>query len=181
MTEGFRPKFKKEPTLSLEPPPRVTISEKTAVQLDEFIPNWLETGVIREITTPTLLNFSVIFFRPKKNGKKRPIIDLSDLNLLLEVPTFKMETVAVIAKSISENLWACSVDIKVAYFHVPIGWEFHKFLAFKVRNRIFVFQFLPFGLSPAPWAFTRVISPIKKRLHALRGPSAPIAFWSMAY
>ena len=150
MTEGFRPKFLKEPILHLEPPSGISISENTAVQLDEFIPSWLESGVIREITTPTFLHFSIIFFRLKKNGKKRPIIDLSTLNDLLDVPTFKMETVAVIAKSITRNLWACSVDIKDAYLHVPINWDFHKYLAFKVRNRTFVFQFFPFGLSPAP-------------------------------
>ena len=105
--------------------------------------------------------------RLKKNGKKRPIIDLSVLNLHLDFPSFKMETVAVIAKAISTGLWACSIDIQDAYFHVPMNWEFHKFLAFKIENRIFVFQFLPFGLSPAPWVFTRIIKPIKSRLHTL--------------
>ena len=78
-----------------------------------------------------------------------------------------METVAVIAKTITEGLWACSIDIQDAYFHVPITWEFHKFLAFKVGNKVFVFQFLPFGLSPAPWVFTRIIKPIKANLHSL--------------
>ncbi|MCP4143312.1 MAG: hypothetical protein GY755_23990, partial [Chloroflexi bacterium] len=105
--------------------------------------------------------------RLKKNGKKRPIIDLSILNLHLDFPSFKMETVAVIAKAISTDLWACSIDIQDAYFHVPMNWEFHKFLAFKIENRIFVFQYLPFGLSPAPWVFTRIIKPIKSKLHTL--------------
>merc|ERR1712106_753055 len=34
-------------------------------------------------------------------------------------------------------------------------------------GRIYVFQFLPFGLSPAPWAFSRTIKPIKSHLHEL--------------
>ena len=127
------------------------------------MPSWLKSGVLREITTLQLLHFSRLFTRPKKNGKKRPIIDLSILNLLLDIPTFKMETVAVIIKSITEGLWACSVDIQDAYFHVPMDWDCHRFLAFQLRDRIFVFQFLPFGLAPAPWAFTRVIKPIQDK------------------
>ena len=167
MTEGLKLQFKGKPVLSLNPPSNKIISMKTALALEEFIPKWLETNVIREITDPIPLHFSILFMRPKKNGKNRPIIDLSDLNLLLYIPKFKMETVAVIASTITGDLWACSVDKKDAYFHVPINWDYHKFLAFKVKNRVFVFQFLPFGLSPAPWAFTRVIRPVKQKLHSL--------------
>ena len=38
---------------------------------------------------------------------------------------------------------------------------------FQNRKLNCVFQFLPFGLSPAPWVFTRIIKPIKSRLHTL--------------
>ena len=167
MTKGYKPSLKSIPELTLQPPSSKTTSQKTITDLEEFIPNWLKRGIIREITAPTLLHFSRIFIRLKKNGKKRPIIDLKVLNNHLNFPSFKMETVSVIAKAISTGLWACSVDIQDAYFHVPMHWEFHKFLAFKIGNRIFVFQFLPFGLSPAPWVFTRIIKPIKSRLHTL--------------
>ena len=168
MTEGFLPTFvTAPPKLTLEPHPSVLIKEKTIKDLQEFIPKWLESGIIREITVPTPLHFSRMFIRLKKNGKKRPIIDLKLLNLHLNIPSFKMETVGVVAKTITEGLWACSIDIQDAYFHVPLAWVFHKFMAFKVGNKTYVFQFLPFGLSPAPWAFTRIIKPIKSKLHSL--------------
>ena len=145
MTEGFRLKFYQEPMLSVLPPPEAVISEKTARALQDFIPKWLSRGIIREITTPTPLYFSRLFLRPKKNGKLRPIIDLSSLNRLLSIPSFRMETVAVISKSLLRDLWACSVDIEDAYFHVPMDWDCHKFLAFRLRGRTFVFEFLCFG------------------------------------
>ena len=167
MTEGFRLGFVKDPALVMHPPPEAVISEKTAKALLAFVPKWLKSGVIREVMTPIPLHYSRLFMTPKKNGKLRPIIDLSILNRLLIVPTFRMETVSVISKSILKGLWACSVDIEDAYFHVPMDWDCHKFLAFRLWGRTFVFQFLPFGLSPAPWAFTRVIKPIKKHLHLL--------------
>ena len=36
--------------------------------------------------------YSVIFVVPKNSGGWRPVIDLSNLNLFVETPTFTMET-----------------------------------------------------------------------------------------
>ena len=168
MTQGLRLYFSEKPVLRLVPPTSYHISEKTILALEEdFLPKWEERKIVREILSPMPLHFSIMFMRPKKNGKLRPIIDLKALNDMLILEKFKMETVEVISQTVQGILWGCSIDIEDAYFHVPINWEFHKYLAFKIRNRTFVFQFLPFGLSPAPWAFTRVIRPVKARLHSL--------------
>lgn len=64
-----------------------------------------------------------------------------------------------------EPLWGCTLDLEDAFFHVPIGWLFHCYLAFILDNRVFVFQYLPFCLALAPWAFNRIINPIKSHLH----------------
>ena len=105
-----------------------------------------------------------MFSVPEKNGKIRPIIDFSILNKMLHIPSFKMETVERISHSVEGRLYSTSVDITDAYLHVPINWEFHRFLAFVLGDRIFVFQVLPFGLSPAPWAFSKVMKPVKSLL-----------------
>ena len=167
MTEGFRLEFVSAPELSIDPPPHALMKEAVSARLELFLPTWLQTGVVREVRSKIPLWYSRLFTRAKKNGKLRPVVDLSELNRLLKVPSFKMETVAVISKAITGVLWACSIDIEDAYFHVPVGWEFHRFLAFRIREKTFVFQFLPFGLSPAPWGFSRVIKPIKRKLHTL--------------
>ena len=78
-----------------------------------------------------------------------------------------MESVSKIALTILEELWGCTIDLEDAYFHLPIFWLCQKYLAFKLDGEIYVFQFLPFGLSVAPWAFTRIIKPIKAYLHRL--------------
>ena len=97
MTKGYIPSFRSIPELTLEPPSSVTISQKTIADLKVFIPIWLKREIIREIVVTTPLHFSRIFMRLKKNGKKRPIIDLKVLNNHLNFPSFKMETVSVIA------------------------------------------------------------------------------------
>ena len=135
MTEGFRLKFKNLPELHLDPPPGLIMTEAVTLRLETFVPSWLVRGVIREIKQRIPLHFSRLFTKAKKNGKLRPVIDLSTLNLLLVVPTFRMETVEVISKNITEVLWTCSVDIKNAYFHVPMHWEYHTYLAFRLRRK----------------------------------------------
>ena len=131
-----------------------------------FLPKWEGRKIVREILSPKPLHFSVMFMRPKKVGKLRPIIDLKTLNDMLIVEKVKMETVKVISQTVQGILWGCSIDIEDAFFHVTINWGIPQIPAFKMRNRTFVFQFLPLGLSPAPWAFTRILGPGKARLHS---------------
>lgn len=169
MTEGVRLKFRSPPPLSLFPPPNAVTSPNQVRLIAPFVPDWLDMGVIREIPKDNKvpLYFSRMFSVPKKLGKVRPIIDLSALNKLLVVPKFRMETLDKIIRNICEVLWGTSVDITDAYLHVPIAWEFHVFFAFVLGEKTYVFQVLPFGLSSAPWTFSRVMKPIKRFLHSL--------------
>ena len=77
-----------------------------------------------------------------------------------------METVKSISKGLCSILWGCKADITDAFMHVPLHWQYHRYFAFVIGKglnlRVFVFQYLPFGLSTAPWAFSRVIRPIKR-------------------
>ena len=47
------------------------------------------------------------------------------------------------------------VDLKDAYFTIPIRVEDRKYLRFAWQNKMFQFNCLPFGLSSAPWVFTK--------------------------
>ena len=160
MTRGFHLKFHTPPALSFSPPSRTLIRESQLSILGPFIPEFISRHIyiIRTIFTPQLL-FSSLFARPKEDQSFRPIILISSKTLLI-IPSFKLETIALIAKGLLTPLWGCTMDLSDAYFHVPIHWAFHRFFAFMIDGRIFVFQFLPFGLSPAPWAFSKLIKTI---------------------
>ncbi|KAL0149855.1 hypothetical protein M9458_054903, partial [Cirrhinus mrigala] len=54
--------------------------------------------------------------------------------------------------------WFVSVDLKDAYFHVPIAVHHRKFLRFSFQNQAYQFKVLPFSLSLAPHVFTRCVS-----------------------
>ena len=167
MTMGLRLFFHTPPPLSLLPPSLALPSPSQLPFIRPFIPNLLSRRIIRRVSSPQLLFFSRLFVVKKKEGSNRLIIDLSHLNKLLIVPSFKMETYSKIAKGLVGPLWGCTIDLEDAYFHVPMDWHFHKYLAFVVDGQVYVFQRIPFGLSVAPWAFSRVVKPIKSYLHRL--------------
>ena len=57
-------------------------------------------------------------FVPRKNGKLRPVIDLSLLNQYIKKQPLKTETVKSVQHSILVNSWAVSIDLTDAYLHV---------------------------------------------------------------
>ena len=62
--------------------------------------------------------YSGIFLAPKKNGKLRLIIDLSRLNTLLDIQSFRMETANKVRQAIQPNDWVFSLDLTDAYLQV---------------------------------------------------------------
>ena len=52
------------------------------------------------------------------------------------------------------------VDLKDAYFSIPIHPEHKRFLCFPLGDRVYQFTCLPFGLASAPWFFTKTLRPV---------------------
>ena len=50
-----------------------------------------------------------------------------------------------------------SVDLKDAYFSIPVVKEHKKFLRFRSRDQLFQFTCLPNGLAEAPRQFTKIL------------------------
>ena len=109
-----------------------------------------------ELTSPSPGFYGRIFVVPKSSGGFRPVLDLSALNRFLEQKPFRMETPSSIRDSIRKGDWATTLDLRDAYFHVSIHPKDRKFLRFAWKDKVFQFKVLPFGLSLAPWVFTRV-------------------------
>jgi len=102
--------------------------------------------------------FSKYFLVSKKDGGLRPILDLRQLNRFIKVLPFKMLTTVQILESIEPGEWFTSIDLKDAYFHIPICQDHCPFLRFAFQDRVYQFRVLPFGLSLSPRVFTRVVS-----------------------
>ena len=63
-----------------------------------------------------------------------------------------------------KNCWMGSIDLRDAYYSVPIKPEQTKFLRFKWRDRLYEFRVLPNGLACAPRFFTKILSPVFAKL-----------------
>ena len=107
---------------------------------------------------------STIFLRPKKDGSYRLILNLRSLNKNLQYSHFKMESLHAALDLITPDCYMASIDLKDAYYSVPIRAEFWKYLKFEYNNTFYSFTSLPNGLSPAPRIFTKLCKPIYSEL-----------------
>ena len=113
--------------------------EKNLV-LCQAVVDMLLKGAIQEVRDSSSLAFySRLFLVAKKTGGWRPVIDLSHLNLYLDFPTFRMETTQSIRNSLQVGQWTTSLDLKDAYFHVPMAPTVHKLLRFQVLGKVYHF------------------------------------------
>lgn len=74
----------------------------------------------------------------------------------------------MVIKLIEKDCFMASIDLKDAYYCVPIAWEDKKVPWFIWQGSLFQFLRLPNGLSCAPRKFRKLLKPVLSDLH-LRG------------
>ena len=74
-----------------------------------------------------------------------------------------METAEIIRNSVTKGEWLVSIDLKDAYFHIPIHPDSHHLycFVFHVDKRTYQFKALHFGLATAPLEFMRIVKEVK--------------------
>ena len=87
------------------------------------------------------------------------MINLSTLNSFV-CHHFKMEDLKVVADSLRPLDFMCKIDLRDAYFAIPIHLVHHKLLCFQFKNVTYQFKCLSFGLTSAPRVFTKVLKPL---------------------
>ena len=130
-----------------------------SLEVQVQVQSLLDLGAIYEVPLqPCFL--SRIFVVPKEPSGSRLILNVSDLNKFIQVPSFKMSNHVTLSHSLQVPAWMASLDLKDAYLHVPIRQNLHKFLALTCWGKLFFFRALPFGLAPAPWLFSALIEAV---------------------
>ena len=85
---------------------------------------------------------------------------IKEVNQFLNYHHFKMEGTHLLRDLLQPNDWMGKIDLKDAYFVIPI-WENHqKFLRFLWKDSLMEFACLPFGLASAPRIFTKLMKPV---------------------
>lgn len=120
-------------------------------------------GAISECNVSHDQFVSKIFLTPKPDGGKRFILNLKPLNKLIYKEHFKMEDYRTACKLIPRDGYLATIDLKDAFFLIPINPSDRKYLRFQFQHdhstEVTTYQFsgMPFGLSSAPRVFTKVM------------------------
>ena len=153
-----------DPPCQVQAPRAVKLSSKekniTTIEINKL----LSKGVIREATHVPGEFISTIFTRPKKDGSHRLILNLKKLNEHIVYHHFRMDSLHSATQLMKHYCWMAVLDLKDAYYSVPIRTEDRKYLRFKHEGQLYEFVCLPNGLSSAPRVFTKLLKPALARL-----------------
>ena len=152
---GVKIECSEEP-VQLGPPGQKILLHEYQI-LDGEILKLVNKGVIKKVRPEATQFISSIFLRPKPDGSHRLILNLKKFNETVVYHHFKMDSIYNIITLVTKNCFMASLDLKDAYYSIPIKASHQKFLCFKWRGEIYQFACLPNGLSCASRIFTKIL------------------------
>ncbi|XP_028407533.1 uncharacterized protein LOC114530148 [Dendronephthya gigantea] len=162
---GLSIDFVNQPTQNDCPRPYALSGFEQSV-IDDEITKLLSKGVITTSCHEPGEYFSNVFVRKKKDGSYRMILNLKGLNRDVEYHHFKMDNIKTVINMMKPKCFMASIDIKDAYYTVPIAEPDQKFLKFIWKNTIYKFVCFPNGLAVCPRKFTKLLKPVYATLRA---------------
>lgn len=130
------------------PPPMKFKNNKSAIEnnvfVDEAVSELINNGCIQEVPfQPFVVNpLSVAI---QKSGKKRLILDLSELNVYVAKNKIKFEDWKVALQFFERDCYMFKFDLTSGYFHLDICIEQQTYLGFSWNNKFYCFSVLALG------------------------------------
>jgi hypothetical protein len=100
------------------------------------------------------------------NGKLRLIWDGRYINNRIYCPKFKYETLRDIHETVQPGDFIASSDNRSGFHHVDMDEDFWTYMGFCWKGVYYCYTQLPFGLSIAPWVYTKVMQQLRRRWRA---------------
>ena len=139
----------------------IKFNDTESVIIDSEIVKLLNKGVIVEAPHSQGEFVSSIFLRLNKNGVDyRMILNLKELNKSIVYRHFKMDSLKTVTDLMTQGCFMASVDIKDAYYTVPIATEHQKYLKFTWRDKSYQYTCVPNGLESAPRILTKLLKSV---------------------
>ena len=157
----------------IDPPSMHNRNNKSArindVFVTETITELMKAGCIVKVPFRPYV-VSPLSVATNSGNKKRLILDLSVLNRYVRKEKVKFEDWKVAAQYFSHNSYMFKFDLKSGYFHIDVCPQHMSYLGFCWESEFYCFTVLPFGLSSAPYIFTKCLRPMVDywRKHAIK-------------
>ena len=126
---GYRLELASQP-YQLFTPSLINFSDSESAVVQSEIQTLLDKGAIEHVEYTQGEFISTLFLIPKKSGDLRPVINLKPLNFFVQKIHFKMENVGSAINYVSTGDYMVSLDLKDAYFSVPVQPLDRKLLRF---------------------------------------------------
>ena len=143
-------------------------SSQTSI-ITEEVEKLLDLGVLSLSVHENGQCISPIFVTPKPDGSHRLIFNFKNCNQAVQHRHFKMDTLNSVVNLISPGAYFASLDLKHAYYTIPIAVEQRKYLKFLWAGNLYEFNALPMGLTSSPRIFTKVMKPPLAQIRKLGG------------
>ena len=98
---------------------------------------------------------SGVFARSKKDGSHTMILNLKNFNKFICFRHFKMESIQNVLNAIKKDASMASIDLKDAFYSVPVAAHHQKHLKFFAKNYL-TFTCMPNGYGTAMRIFTKI-------------------------
>lgn len=123
--------------------------------IDEQLEEMLSLGVIEKSKSPWS---SPVCLAKKKDGSYRFCIDFRVVNSKTRKDAFPIPYMSAILDRLRNAHFLSSIDIKSAFWQVPLSESSKEYTAFTVPGRgLFQFCRMPFGLTNAPATWQRIV------------------------
>lgn len=129
-------------------------------EIKQAISKLLQKKAIQKCQSAEGQFISKIFLVPKSSGGYRLVLNLKKLNEFVTTEHFKIEDHKTVLKSITKDCYMATIDLTDAYYLIPVREEDRIFLRFFFEGVLYQFCVLPFGLSSAPYVFTKILKPL---------------------
>ncbi|XP_055522976.1 uncharacterized protein LOC129717160 [Wyeomyia smithii] len=93
----------------------------------------------------------------KTNGKLRVCLDSRRINAWTKKDSYPMRNMGGIFHRLGKAKYYSVVDLKDAYFQIPLKEECRDYTAFRTPQGLFRFKVCPFGLTNAPFTMCRLM------------------------
>ena len=136
------------------------MSEKEEAFLCREINSLLRKNISAKCSSEPGEYFSPIFLVPKEDDSYRLILNLKSLNKCMPYQHFKLDTIHTVTSLIQTDCYMASIDIKDAYYSVPILAAHQKYVKVEFDGVYYKCMALPNGLCSGPRKCTKLRPPL---------------------